>query len=130
MLNENCINDIMLYLESNLTRKPSGKFRGIKSKIIMENLPNEYSLDDFYTSLSYLVEIKLLTRTNPQHTDASVRAYKINGITAKGQDYLNLIHDDTQFHKVRKSFTFEKIMQAFSTGVSILELLHQSNQST
>lgn len=123
MLNENCINDIMLYLESNLTRKPSGKFRGIKSRIIMENLPNEYSLDDFYTSLSYLVEIKLLTRTNPQ-TDASVRAYKINGITAKGQDYLNLIHDDTLFHKVRKALTFEKIMQAISTGVSVSGLLH------
>lgn len=123
MLNENCINDIMLYLESNLTRKPSGKFRGIKSRIIMENLPNEYSLDDFYTSLSYLVEIKLLTRTNPQ-TDASVRAYKINGITAKGQDYLNLIHDDTLFHKARKALTFEKIMQAISTGVSVSGLLH------
>lgn len=123
MLNENCINDIMLYLESNLTRKPSGKFRGIKSRIIMENLPNEYSLDDFYTSLSYLVEIKLLTRTNPQ-TDASVRAYKINGITAKGQDYLNLIHDDTLFHKARKALTFEKIMQAISIGVSVSGLLH------
>lgn len=123
MLNESCIREIMLYLDENLKQKKNGKYY----KIQVRSLLNNYSFSNFsekevYSSITVLLEKKLITKTNPQnHT--SPRATCINGITTAGYYYIASVAERNLWEKHKDKLTIDNIFSAINTGISITSFL-------
>lgn len=86
-INHDCIRDLLLYLESNLTLKSNGLNQHVKlSHIIDCEELKIYDPEEIYYSASKLVEGKFITVNDK---NVAPRCFYISDITWNGHDYLN-----------------------------------------
>lgn len=118
MTNNNCINDILLYLDEHMVRRRNGNCIGVYVRNMADEL--EYDRFDIFDAVQYLLEHKIITQTNPENKK-SIGATKINGFTSKGKELLNALKDDKLSNKVPA--LLDKIIPLLSTGKTILECI-------
>lgn len=94
--NEDCIRDIMLYLEENLT--PHVKIKGRDLYPVLSC----YTTDDIDESIRIILERKLVERKRDE--DVSMRATRFERITDKGHDYLEVVRNDTVWNSLKEKF--------------------------
>lgn len=119
-INYDCIRDILLYLETNLTLSTS-----IRLSQIIQNV--SHSEDDVKYSIMKLLEADYLVSQNALYDKhKNLISVSISQITWDGHEYLNSIKDDSFWNKAKN-----KLHQAgiFSLKLSIpiiSELIKQS----
>lgn len=123
MLNEECLCAVMRYLEKNLVPDSKGKNSGIKSRIICDALQDAFPSSIVNHSIGVLYELGFIKKTNPENKDQKPNAFKINGITSKGYEYLRLVQDDTLWKKLQKKLSVENILNMLSLGSTATQLL-------
>ena len=94
---EDCIRDIMLYLEENLT--PSKKIKGMDLHSIFSE---DFSKEDIDESITIILERKLVEKKNEDK--CSPRATNFSRITDKGHDYLDVVRNDTVWNSLKEKF--------------------------
>lgn len=109
-LNHDCVRDVLLYLEENLSNKP------LKIRNIAYSLENNYQFDEVIVSFQYLFEQKYIHILTPTCTKHSL----VKSITASGFDYLEKIRPLTTKEKVFQVFN-EVTHNTLSTGIDILK---------
>lgn len=124
MYNDSCMQAIMRYLENNLIPDSRGKIAGIKARHIAEALEESFPSGVVYLSLEQLYSLKFIKKTNPESVQRA-NVYKINGITPAGYEYLSFIKNDTFSNKLKSHFSLENILNSFSLGKTVWELLQK-----
>lgn len=95
-LNQDCIREIMLYVDENLPRSADGSVkRGLHFRAFMDQ--GKYSPVDINISIVYLAEKGMLRCPNPDSKTAHIQC---DGLTAKGLDYLQVIKNETLWNKL------------------------------
>lgn len=95
-LNQDCIREIMLFIDANLPRKPDGSIkRGLHFGAFLES--SGFSPADVNTSIVYLAEKRMIHCPNPESKTAHIQC---DGLTAKGLEYLQVIKDETLWKKL------------------------------
>lgn len=99
-LNNECVRDLLLWVEKNQTLDSAGKPNPIHLKRIYSEFL--YSQSDINTAAQYLVEKKILKLPEGRTTSGlAPRAYVFCGITALGYDYIAAVKDDTIWKKIK-----------------------------
>lgn len=105
-LNQNCIRDMLLYLEDNLYDKP------LKIRSIASNFEKDYTLDEIVYTFQKLQEAKFITTT---HESECSKHSNIKAITWKGHNFLDNIRDTKVISLAKKalkdftSFSLEEL---------------------
>ena len=95
-LNQDCIREIMLYVDENLPRSADGSVkRGLHFRAFMDQ--GKYSPVDINISIVYLAEKGMLRCPNPDSKTAHIQC---DGLTAKGLEYLQVIKNETLWNKL------------------------------
>lgn len=103
-LNQECIRDILIYVDEHPVRSSDGSIkRGMHFRTMLsdESFSGTYSLADINTSIVYLAEKKLIHCANPRD---NTRQIECRGLTAKGLEYLQVIKDETIWTKLNEKF--------------------------
>jgi hypothetical protein len=99
-LNHDCIRDLLLFLENNLTINSFGEHNEIQIKYITAKEELEkYSKEDIYYSSIKLVEAEFL---NALYKNALADDLIITDITWNGHDYINSIRDPKVWSKIKE----------------------------
>lgn len=124
MLNLDCVNDVMCYLNENLasTAKPNGKLHGFKAKDILPELPNAYDETEFHIVVDWLLKSGLVTKANPENETAP-RVTILKGITPAGYDFLAAAKDPSMWEKLKGKLTLDNTLTGLSISQILVELL-------
>lgn len=102
VLNNECVRDLILWIEKNQTAKANGIIKPIKMKNIYSAL--SYSREDLNVAAQYLVDEKVLLLSQTQNPKAlAPKWFVFCGITSVGCKYIAAIKDDTVWEKIRKA---------------------------
>lgn len=114
MLNQECVRDILLFVDSNQTFRADGVPVPVKFKCFCEDseMSQKYSMPEMNTAVVYLCQKGFLTSDD---VIGKTRHIHIQRITAKGYDYLQVIKDDSLWKKLCAKFG-EKF---FSTSATV-----------
>lgn len=126
-LNQDCIRDLMLYLEDNLTLSNSIEINCYTNKSFLE----KYSVDDLRYTVLRLVEAGYLNVTINQFIDTSIPYIDIKSITFSGHKFLDTIRDDkvwTKTKSILSSFKSVSIELVSETAAKVITSL--INQQT
>lgn len=101
-LNQECIRDLLIYIEQFQKVRSNGLASPFKVKqfCLDQNTP-DYAAGEVALAVQYLTDKKLIECHNPT---AATMHIQINRITGYGYDYLGVIRDNTQWGKIRKKF--------------------------
>ena len=103
MLNQECIRDILIFIDKNQKHDSSGrpipfKFSSFCSD---ETMKEKYDLAEMNAAIRYLVGKQML---ESEDIDSRTPRIHISQITAKGYDYLQVVCDDTLWKKLKSRF--------------------------
>lgn len=103
MLNQECVRDIMIFIDQSQKHSASGAPIPFKFSLFCndEKMKEKYSLAEMNTAIVYLVEKKMLLSAD---ADGRTQRIHISRITAKGYDYLQVVRDDTLWNKLKAHF--------------------------
>lgn len=100
VLNNECVRDLILWIEKNQTVKGSGVPKRIKMKTIYSEF--SFSKEDLDTAARYLVDKRLLRLTqDPVHPNLAPKWFVFAEITSLGYEYIAAIKDDTVWKKIK-----------------------------
>ncbi len=101
-LNQECIRDLLLYVEQHQPVRATGIVQPFKVKTFFtdDDAPR-YSNADVAIAIQYLNDKKLIISPNPNSGTAHIQ---ITHITAKGYDYLGLIREQSAWSALKKQF--------------------------
>ena len=119
-MDNRCLKDVLFYIDEHMIRKPNGNCIAITALSIADGLTDNYSSDEIQNVLVYLLENRIITKTNPSQKQ-SFNATKINGFTSKGQELLDSLKDASLSAKIQN--VLAKLIPLFSAGESIAECL-------
>lgn len=116
-LNQECIRDLLIYVEQHQPVRSTGISEPFKVKFFCtdENAP-KYENGEIALAVKYLTDKKLIECSNPNSGTAHIQ---IKRITAKGYDYLGLIRDQSTWRALKNRFG--KVFA--SSGPVIIEML-------
>ena len=123
MLNQECLRDLLLYIDENQTFDSGGTPDTFKLKSFCEDetiLEKGYSLADISIAVSYLCEKGCLESADYRSKPKRVH---ITRITSKGYDYIQVIRTPKIWEALRKRFgkvfevAFAVIIEAFVNGL-------------
>lgn len=109
-VNPSCVRDLLLYLEQKLAPSSSGDLprHYPKLRFLVADPPfSNYALEDVYASAQYIVSkgfVEINAREPKYIPYIDPKRYTFHSITAKGQDYLLAVKDDTLWNKFAKRF--------------------------
>lgn len=114
MLNQECIRDILIYIDRNQKHSASGNRIPFKFSQFCadEEMKEKYSLAEMNTAVCYLVDKKMLASAD---AEGKTQRIHIEKITAKGYDYLQVIQNDTVWNKLK-----DKLHPFFDTGITVI----------
>ena len=98
-LNNDCVRDLLLYLEENMRYRESGRVVNINMKHIRHQMENR-SYEDLYEAAKYLCENGLVTCVGGTN-GKTPKAYRFNGITPKGYAFIQAMRDDTVWNRAK-----------------------------
>lgn len=103
MLNQECVRDILLFIENNQTFHSDGVPQTFKFKSFCEDpeMSQKYTMADMNTAVVYLCQKSFLESVN---FIAKTKHIQIKRITAKGYDYLQVIKDSSLWKKLCAKF--------------------------
>ncbi len=103
MLNQNCVRDILLFVDSNQVSRSDGVPMPVKFKAFCEDpeMSQKYSMADMNTAIVYLCQKGFLESADFL---GKTRHIHIQRITAKGYDYLQVIKDPALWKKLAAKF--------------------------
>ncbi len=100
-LNPDCIRDVLLYLEENLTLKDNHKFSAITLAQLEGALP-EHTKEDIFYSVYNLYQIRFIEGKINDVNDMKMFFCEINNITWNGHQFLNTIRPKTVWDATKK----------------------------
>ena len=121
-LNEDFNIEIMIYIRNNLKPKANGKYFKIPVLHIVRDL-KQFSSEEIYLTISFLLENKLITKTNPE-SKTSPKATSVNGITSKGHTYIETIENQTLWYKFKKNLSINNITNLINAGFSAIQIIN------
>ena len=104
MLNQECIRDILLFIDENQTHDSLGHPNTFKMKVFCDSSlakDRGYSPEEIWTAVSYLCEKGMLESLDWR---SKLHRIHISRITAKGYDYLQIIRDPSLWRKLCERF--------------------------
>lgn len=123
MLNQECVRDILLFIDENQENDSLGRPKVFKMKTFCaSSLVTEhgYNLSDIWTATAYLCEKGCLESADWRSKLSHVH---ISRITSKGYDYIQVIKNPKVWEALRKRFgkvfdiSFSVIVEAFINGI-------------
>lgn len=101
-LNNDCVRDLILWIEKTQQVKPNGKPDPLHMRDAYPALP-KYPREDIGTAATYLVGKKLIALASGQSfPETTSSKFTVTYITASGYDYLAAIRDDTVWKKIKE----------------------------
>lgn len=115
-LNQDCIRDLLLYLENNLSIDKNLCINGLKLK--------KYSQTDLLYTAQKLEEAGYIKCKNSRYYDSFLPCIDVSSITYQGHQFLDNIRDDKVFNKTKslmsslKSVSIEIISETSSKVIT------------
>lgn len=109
-LNHDCVRDILLWVEKNVSLKP------IRTDTVVNSLDSNWTDDELVYCIIQLNEAELLDG-GASMSNSGISINEIKKITWKGHEYLDNIRDDTIWRKTKKT-VFSKVGSASLSIVS------------
>ena len=109
-LNYDCVRDVLLFLEENLSNKP------LKIRNIAHYFENKYSFDEVVYVFQKLTEVKFIKILTPVCTHRSV----VKEITFSGHQFLEKIKPISTWNKI-KNIALEAGVLTFSSILDIVK---------
>lgn len=100
-LNEECIRDILFYLEDSLVIKDGKEFSTITLNQLQEALSDKYAKDDVFYSVYNLHEIHFIEGRIKDINDMKMFFCEINNITYLGHQFLNTVRPEPIWDKTK-----------------------------
>lgn len=101
-LNPDCLRDILIYLEENLTIVDGNKFSKVSLSTLVEELPS-YLEDEIFYSVYNLKEVNMISGRFSDAADMHMFVCEIKNITWEGHEFLNTVRPKSIWNATKEN---------------------------
>lgn len=127
MVNNDCIRELLLFLDERLKPDEKGRKRKnvVLKKVVNDPVFSPYPKEDIYEAAKYIVEKGYVSVTKETKSNAP-RWFSFTEVTAKGKDILPFLSSSSVWEKIRKALgnVFELSIHELTTAAINLGIGH------